>query len=135
MSPDMTCNKQAKAPALIAPARAGSNVTFMWSPWLVSHKGPLITYMAPYSGEIASANLQDLNFFKIAERGLLPDNKTWATDEMNQNKNVTYATIPHDIKAGKYIIRHELIAMHFSTEDSVWTRATPDPILGPQVSV
>jgi hypothetical protein len=52
LSPDITCNKDAKAPALIAQARAGSNLTFMWSPWLVSHKGPLITYMAPYEGDI-----------------------------------------------------------------------------------
>jgi hypothetical protein len=47
------------------------------------------------------------------------------------NRNITYATIPHDIKAGKYVVRHEIIAMHFSTEDSVWQRADP-PILGPQ---
>jgi cellulase len=76
-------------------------------------------------------NLQSLKFFKIHERGLLPDNKTWATDEMGYTNNSTPVTIPHDIKAGKYIVRHELIAMHFATEDSVWTRAGPD--FGPQV--
>jgi hypothetical protein len=52
ITPDITCNKDAKAPALIANARAGSNLTFQWSPWLMSHKGPLLTYMAPYEGNI-----------------------------------------------------------------------------------
>jgi hypothetical protein len=129
--PDITRNKQPKAPALIAPARAGSRLTFMWSPWLLSHKGPIVTYMARYEGSLDSVNLQTLNFFKITERGLAADNITWGTDELNQNRNITRATIPHDIRPGKYVVRHEIIAMHFSTEDSVWTRADP-PILGPQ---
>jgi hypothetical protein len=82
---------------------------------------------------MVKVNLQSLKFFKIHERGLLPDNKTWATDEMGQKANSTQATIPHDIKPGKYIVRHELIAMHFATEDSVWTRAGADSVVGPQV--
>ena len=105
----------------------------MWSPWLVSHKGAILTYMAPYKGDIANANLQQLKFFKIQEKGLLGDNKTWATDEMIQNKNMTSATIPHDIKPGKYVIRHEIIALHFATEDSVWELSSPDAVMGPQV--
>jgi hypothetical protein len=52
---------------------------------------------------------------------------------MGLRANSTQATIPHDIKPGKYIVRHELIAMHFATEDSVWTRAGADSVVGPQV--
>lgn len=42
-SPDIACNAQAKTPALIAPARAGSNLTFSWNSWIINHKGPVIT--------------------------------------------------------------------------------------------
>ena len=31
-------------------------------------------------------------------------------------------TIPHDIKPGKYIVRHELIALHFATAHSNYSR-------------
>src|SRR5438105_3567114 len=89
--------------------------------------------MAPYQGDSTKVILQQLKFFKIRERGLLHDNITWATDEMIRNGYVTWARIPHDIKPGKYIIRHEIIALHFATEDSVWTRLGRDAVLGPQV--
>jgi hypothetical protein len=130
----MACNKDAKPGALIAPARAGSKLGFVWSPWVVSHKGPVLTYMAPYDGDISQVNLQQLKFFKIQETGLLADNITWATDDMKKRNNVTIATIPHDIKPGKYILRHEIISLHFATEDSVWARSGPDAVVGPQVT-
>lgn len=100
----------------------------------MSHKGPILTFMAPYGGDPDNEPLVRLKFFKIQERGLLPDNSTWATDEMIQNNNVTWATIPHDIKPGKYVVRHEIISLHFATEDSVWTRLGEEAVLGPQVS-
>jgi hypothetical protein len=89
--------------------------------------------MAPYGGDPSEVNLQKLKFFKIQERGLLADNSTWATDELIQNGNVARATIPHDIKPGKYVVRHEIIGLHFATEDSVWKRLEDEAVLGPQV--
>jgi cellulase len=77
-----------------------------------------MTYLGAYSGELNSVNINEVEFFKIAELGLLPDNVTWATNVLTANDNVTSATIPHDIKAGNYIVRHELITLHFATEDS-----------------
>ena len=88
-SPDMACNHQPTSPALIATARAGSKVNFMWSPWFISHKGPIVTYMAPYEGPVESVDLNKLKFFKISEIGLRPDNRTWAVDEMMANGNIT----------------------------------------------
>jgi cellulase len=130
---DMACQSKPKAPAAIAPARAGSQVKFYYNPWYVSHKGPLISYMAPYEGPIEKVDVNKLKFFKISEKGLAADNKTWAVDEMMANGNITYTTIPHDIKPGTYILRHELIAMHYATEDSLY-HMKADKLLGPQVS-
>jgi hypothetical protein len=132
-SPDMACNVQPSPPTLIAPARAGAKVKFMWNPWYASHKGPLITYLAPYEGEIEKVDVNKLSFFKISESGLAADNKTWAVDEMMANGNVSSTVIPHDIKAGNYVMRHELIALHYSTEDSLY-HMKADKLLGPQVS-
>ena len=49
---------------------------FMWTKWLPSHQGPMITWMAPYSGEISRVNVNKLEFFKIHEAGLFEDG-TW----------------------------------------------------------
>jgi hypothetical protein len=77
-----------------------------------------MTYLAPYEGDISAVDVNKLKFFKIAEMGLLEDGVTWATNVLTENENVTSVTIPHDIKAGNYIVRHELITLHFATEDS-----------------
>lgn len=129
----MACNSNPGAPALIAPARAGAHVNFWWNPWYASHLGPLLSYMAPYEGSAESIDFNKLSFFKIDEKGLAGDNKTWAVTEMMENGNVSSTTIPHDIKPGTYVLRHELIALHYSTEDSLY-HMKADKLLGPQVS-
>lgn len=129
----MACNSNPGAPALIAPVRAGAKVNFWWNPWYASHLGPLLSYMAPYEGSAESIDFNKLSFFKISEKGLAGDNTTWAVAEMMANGNVSSTTIPHDIAPGTYILRHELIALHYSTEDSLY-HMKPDKLLGPQVS-
>jgi cellulase len=132
-SPDVACNSKPRAPALIASARAGSEVKFQWNPWYQSHKGPMLSYLAPYEGSIEKVDVNKLSFFKFHERALLADNKTWGVDEMMANGNVSTAIIPHDIKPGNYVLRHELIGLHYSTEDSLY-HMKADKLLGPQVS-
>lgn len=74
--------------------------------------------MGSYDADISQVNINDMEFFKISELGLLPDNVTWATKVLTANKNVTAVTIPHDIRPGDYIVRHEIITLHLATEDS-----------------
>jgi cellulase len=115
---DIACGSNTVPAGTIAPARAGSNITFGWSTWPITHNGPIMTYMAPYEGDVAKVDVTKLKFFKIAELGLADDGVTWATNVLTANDNVTAVTIPHDIKSGNYIVRHELITLHFATEDS-----------------
>ncbi|KAF2402037.1 hypothetical protein EJ06DRAFT_520918 [Trichodelitschia bisporula] len=115
---DIACGSHNVPAGAQAPARAGSNITFGWSTWPITHNGPIMTYMGRYSGDVANVNVNEIEFFKIGELGLLPDNVTWATNVLTANDNVTSATIPHDIIPGNYIVRHELITLHFATEDS-----------------
>jgi len=52
-----------------------------------------------------------LKFFKIAEEGFV-DGK-WAADKINAASGFTWkTTIPSDIAPGKYVLRHEIIALH-----------------------
>ncbi|KAK0652354.1 glycoside hydrolase [Cercophora newfieldiana] len=110
-SPDMACSRNpTPAPGMTAEVRAGSNMTFYWSHWLYSHKGPITAWMAPYSGNIADVKVNDLEFFKIAE-DTVDDNGVWGTVRMMDKTNHTWtATIPADIRPGTYIIRQEVCA-------------------------
>lgn len=105
----MACNTvHTPAPGFIAQARAGSNVTFHWSRWLHSHKGPITAWMAPYEGDVAAVDVNELEFVKFAEEAVDADG-VWATDKLMDKTNGTWtATLPADIKPGKYIIRHEV---------------------------
>ena len=51
---------------------------------------------------------------------------------MMANGNISSTVIPHDIKPGNYVLRHELIALHYATEDSL-CHMKADKLLGPQV--
>jgi hypothetical protein len=105
----MACNTvHNPAPGFIAQARAGSNVTFHWSRWLYSHKGPITAWMAPYEGDVAAVDVNKLEFVKFAEEAIGADG-VWGTVKLLDKTNGTWtATIPADIKPGKYIIRHEV---------------------------
>jgi len=115
-APEMACGNKAVPAELVANGRAGSNITYYWSPWLPSHRGPMTSYLAPYTGELAKVNLNELKFFKIAEDALHDDNKTWATDKLIADNGLWSTSIPADIKRGTYVLRHELTALHFATE-------------------
>ena len=53
---DIACHKSATAGKNYVDVAAGQTVTFYWSTWPDSHKGPIINYIAPcngqYSGEL-----------------------------------------------------------------------------------
>lgn len=81
-----------------------------------SHHGPAIDYLAPCSGECLTVNPLALRFTKIAESGIVkpgsPNSYKWATDEIHQNNNTHPVKIPSSLKAGNYVLRTELIALH-----------------------
>ncbi|RPB17327.1 hypothetical protein P167DRAFT_531575 [Morchella conica CCBAS932] len=108
---DITCNKAATAAKLTAPVAAGDKVEFFWTTWPESHKGPVMTYLANCGGDCTTVDATTLNYFKIDEAGLNSDG-TWASDDLIANNNSWTVTIPSDIVAGSYLIRHELLALH-----------------------
>jgi cellulase len=110
-TPDIACRKDATPPALVAPARAGSNIKFQWTNYFTSHKGPVLTYMARMDSP--DQKVTDLKFFKIDEGTYDPKTGNWGSDKLIAQNNSWTSQIPSDLKAGDYVVRHELIALHF----------------------
>ncbi|GKT40672.1 putative endo-beta-1,4-glucanase D [Colletotrichum spaethianum] len=116
-SADIVCNVNGgKAAKDFKPLAAGDSFTVEWyhnSPGDdiidLSHKGPLITYIAPYTETDGTGAI----WTKIAEKGY--ENGKWAVETLVANKGVSEPiTLPASLKAGKYIIRQEIIALHES---------------------
>ncbi|CAG9993493.1 unnamed protein product [Clonostachys byssicola] len=104
-----------KPAKLHATAAAGSTVTLNWTLWPDSHVGPVLTYMArcPDAGCQNYMPGTDAVWFKVQEGGREGTSNTWAASSLmvSGNAGVQY-TIPSCIKAGYYLVRHEIIALH-----------------------
>ncbi|KAF0644006.1 hypothetical protein NXS19_010693 [Fusarium pseudograminearum] len=124
-SPNFVCRSDAKASKNYGKIAAGSKASFFWTSddkqinpngWAESHRGPVITYIAPCNGDCASVDKTQLKWTKIAEEGVVsgPANTegVWATDKLRENGGVNSATIPSSIAPGKYVVRNEIIALH-----------------------
>ncbi|KAI2466354.1 lytic polysaccharide monooxygenase [Annulohypoxylon bovei var. microspora] len=116
--PDIICHLDATNAALSAPVAAGGNVLIQWNQWPDSHKGPVIDYLADCSGNCSSVDKTALKWFKIAEKGQLElgagsgTTGRWADDLIIEDDLTWNVTIPSSLKAGNYVLRHELIALH-----------------------
>ena len=109
-TPNVICHRDATPGATSITVSAGSTLTLQWNTWPESHKGPVIDYLARCSGSCTSVSKTSLQFFKIAQRGL--DGGVWAADRLIQNGNRWSVTIPSNLQAGNYVLRHEIIALH-----------------------
>ncbi|KAH7335778.1 glycoside hydrolase [Rhizoctonia solani] len=119
---DVQCNGYSaggvtgSAPAsLVAIAAAGTQVALNWTTWPESHAGPVITYMARAPSDITSWNPgteYDISLYTVAEEGY--ENGKWAATDVltGENNSIARFTIPAALKAGQYLIRHEIIALH-----------------------
>lgn len=110
---DIICHKAASPEGSsdsLAKVAAGGTVEFHWTAWPESHMGPVITYVAPYTGDIASVDKTTLKWAKIQEDGYA--NGEWAAVKMISQNNTWPVTVPSTLAAGKYVFRHEIIALH-----------------------
>ncbi|CAE6455701.1 hypothetical protein ACGC1H_005799 [Rhizoctonia solani] len=117
---DMNCGKGAVPAAQVAAANPGDKVTISWKSgqnknW--GHSiGPIMTYLAQVpAGQTADKfNTRNAKFFKIDQTGQTGGAGTgWVQASIKNGKTYTL-TLPNDLPAGDYIMRHELIALHFA---------------------
>ncbi|KAK1968599.1 family 61 glycosyl hydrolase [Colletotrichum sublineola] len=111
-SADINCHKNAAPGGAAAKVAAGGKVDFQWSAWPESHFGPVLTYAAKLDGDFASVDKTALRWVKIDEAGIDVDTQEWAATKLVKNNNTWTSTIPSDLAAGNYVLRHEIIAMH-----------------------
>ncbi|OJJ67216.1 hypothetical protein ASPBRDRAFT_136432 [Aspergillus brasiliensis CBS 101740] len=114
-SSNIVCHRGSAPGALAAPVAPGGTVKMTWNTWPDDHHGPVITYLANCNGSCSDVDKTALQFFKIDAGGLIDDSEipgTWATDQLIDNNYTRSITIPSDIEAGNYVLRHEIIALH-----------------------
>lgn len=113
-SPAIACNVNGgKAAPEFVKAAAGDNLSVEWlhntrHDDIIdgSHKGPLITWIAEYTEGDGTGAI----WTKIAEDGF--DGTEWAVDKIKKNQGRQDFVLPSALKAGKYLLRQEIIAGH-----------------------
>ncbi|KAF3165223.1 hypothetical protein TWF225_003571 [Orbilia oligospora] len=111
------CGRNPSPAQNVAKAPAGSQITFRWSRWQSNHQGPIITYLADCGGDCRQARGANLQWFKIDEAGLLQQGY-WATDHLIRQGYEWKIQLPQNIKSGQYLMRHEMIALQFATQQN-----------------
>lgn len=110
---NIICHNNAVAGTQYVAINAGSSIELMWNTWPDSHKGPMLDYLAPCGDDCTTVDKTALEFTKIDEAGLITaDPQHWASDDMLANNFTWVTTIPSNIAPGKYVLRHETIALH-----------------------
>ncbi|KAG9112163.1 hypothetical protein FRC07_007987, partial [Ceratobasidium sp. 392] len=118
--PNMNCGINAEKASLVAAAKPGDKVTISWKSgqnknW--GHSlGPIMTYLAQVpAGQTADKfDTKATKFFKVDQTGQTGGaGSGWVQASIKDGK--TYSlTLPANLPAGDYIMRHELIALHFA---------------------
>jgi hypothetical protein len=115
-SADIICHKSASNAGGHAIVAAGDKVFIQWNTWPVSHRGPVIDYLANCGSDgCETVDKTMLKFFKIDEIGLVDGSSapgTWGSDQLIANNNSWMVEIPPTIQPGFYVLRHEIIALH-----------------------
>lgn len=110
---DIICSVNATNAKLTASVQAGSTIDLHWTAWPDSHHGPILSYLAA-----ATTDKRDLKWFKIAETGQIALGSgggtagRWADDVLREANGTWSVVIPSSLKAGNYVLRNEIIALH-----------------------
>lgn len=72
------------------------------------------------TGDCTTLTPGSLRWSKISQAGLITPGGTgtWATDNLIKTNFTSTATIPKNLKAGNYVVRHEIIALHGAQSDN-----------------
>ncbi|CAE6473838.1 unnamed protein product, partial [Rhizoctonia solani] len=132
--PEIACSSAGNTPRTLTPeVPAGGQVGVRWGgdggpdkkQW-PHPEGPAIAYLASCNGKCSEFDPTNAQFFKISQEGLdaskqpnqngndhLPWGQgMWAQNRIQYEDSWNFVTIPKDIKAGEYLLRHELISLH-----------------------
>lgn len=120
----IACHYNATPGAVHITTTPNSTLKLQWNEWPLSHKGPVITYLAACEGSCAKASAKSLEWVKIDELGWVNGTDgwgmglggTWASDILIANGASWMVRIPDGLASGDYVLRHEIIALHVAEE-------------------
>jgi cellulase len=69
-------------------------------------------------------SVQEVEFFKIDEATYDPKTAIWGSDKLMNENNIRSMKIPSDIKPGTYVVRHEILALHFAFRENEKSRVS-----------
>lgn len=117
--PFIACNNPGVPPPAYIPINAGENITGVYWYWL-HPVGPMTVWLAPCDGDCSAVNVNEVEWFKIWEGGLLsgnvPEGMWWQRQFQNWDgsPDLWPVTIPASLKPGLYMIRHEILSIHIA---------------------
>lgn len=136
----LACNTPGTAPPSYIPVKAGENITAVYWYWLHPY-GPMSVWLADCGESCEDVNVNDLDWFKIWEAGLLEGNiieGIWyqkAFQNWDGSPDLWPVTIPATIKPGKYIIRHEILSIHIANKPQFYPECAHLEISGTGTAV
>lgn len=126
-SPDIICHKNGSPPRAHVPVSPGDTIHMQWNGWPASHVGPILSYLAPCdatntnsSDGCASVDKTKLEFTKIDDAAPVFFNESggppgfWSTNTLIASNNSWLVGLPATLSPGAYVLRHELIALHYA---------------------
>ncbi|TKX23433.1 hypothetical protein C1H76_4501 [Elsinoe australis] len=117
---DMACHIAATPATTQISVAAGSTLTAGWGIGFTHPQGAMMNYLARCPGNCSEANLADLKWFKFQDEALIPNpNATskdlyWTTAKLGEDGGMRDIQLPSNIQAGNYILRTEILALHFA---------------------
>ncbi|KAL1608310.1 glycoside hydrolase 61 [Paraconiothyrium brasiliense] len=110
---DINCHKNSAPGAITASVKAGGSLTFSWGPNAWPHPyGPILGYVAACNGDCSKVVKTNLQWVKIQAEGIDYSNQVWASQKLINQGGKWTLTVPSSLKAGNYVFRHEIIALH-----------------------
>ncbi|RYP66743.1 hypothetical protein DL771_007623 [Monosporascus sp. 5C6A] len=117
----LACNNPGTPATSYIPIEAGQELTGVYWYWL-HPVGPMSVWLADCGGPCEDVDVNQLNFFKIWQAGLLEGNLVegmWYQKQFQKWDGAPAlwpVTIPSTIKPGLYIVRHEIMSIHVANK-------------------
>lgn len=124
----LACNNPGTSPSSYIPIEAGRDLTAVYWYWL-HPVGPMSVWLADCDGPCEDTDVNQLDFFKIWEAGLLEgtlEEGMWYQKQFQNwdgTPDLWPVTIPSTIKPGLYVVRHEIMSIHVA--NSITTSISP----------
>ncbi|KAJ7230015.1 glycoside hydrolase family 61 protein [Mycena pura] len=115
-SSELTCGRNAKPAALVATVAAGATIPVHWQTLAANgfwfhDVGPMMTYLASCGSVTCDKfDASKAKWFKIAQEGQ-DSSGSWAQAKLDDGSPAS-VTLPSNLKAGNYLLRHEIVALH-----------------------